>query len=1001
MKNYLFIVLTLFVISLVGNIAFAQNTAIDTEDPTYRTGIELFERKKYSAAQKQFEEYLATGKTDEKAIQSEYYAGICALMLQNPDFEQRIIDFTTKYPAHTKAKSAAYYVGSYYYEKGEYGLAVKYLKESVPVYMRTEEDIAANYKLAYSFFSLQQYSDARKIFDRIKKGTHEYTAPASYYAGYLAFTESDYKIALEDLEKAASDNVYKTDAYITIAKIYYEQGKCDKVLEYAEKLDSKKAFPPAMNALVGDCNFLKGSYTEADKFLSAYANANKKLSRPENYRLGFTKLNIAKYTEAIDYLTKAADGLDTLAQLAGYHLGVAYTSAKQNKLALAAFDKARQIKYNANIQEQGAYYYTKLSYDLADFSNAIAGADFYMRNFPVGKYADELQALQTEAYLNTGNYTEALEKILPMRNKNNRIQAALQKIAYNKAVLDFNDSKYKAAAQALNISLDYPIDRNLVNAAYFWLGEVYSVVEDYDSALLCYQAISQTDPYYRRSRYGVGYVYFNTSKYGQAIEPFMLFARPETNATQEQKADATLRLADCYYMTRSFDNALRTYKEARQLNPLNTEYILLRQAFTAKADNNLDQATMFFEELIQRYPNSPSLDRVYYEQAMINMERNRRIDAIPYFTKIINSYKDSPYFLLAYSKRALAQQLQGNNKEAAEDYRKILDQTLAGDMAKSAMKSLQEIQRNTPISWYDSYFEKYKNANPNSDVAVNASFQDVKAIYDEALSVYDPKNSKTEQGLKRAIDDLQKFISQYPSSEYLQEAYFMLGISYRTLQNNQAAIDALKKVRSGSNMQRATRALGDLAFAEKDYTQAIQSYEYLRANSTNSKDIPVALSALLKSYFEVKDYAKSEQIAAQILSGNFRGKIIDEATLYKGKIAFAKGEYEVAKTSLAKLSEETQSELGAEAYYTIGNALRAQKEYQKSADHLTAMPNKFASYGTWNSKAFLIICENYLDLDNVFQAKAALNVIINSSKDPEIVQTAKNRLEEIEQKEKK
>ena len=71
-------------------------------------------------------------------------------------------------------------------------------------------------------------------------------------------------------------------------------------------------------------------------------------------------------------------------------------------------------------------------------------------------------------------------------------------------------------------------------------------------------------------------------------------------------------------------------------------------------------------------------------------------------------------------------------------------------------------------------------------------------------------------------------------------------------------------------------------------------------------------------------------------------------------------------------------------------------EYKASVETLFQLNEEFASYDYWIGKSFILIADNYLKLDELFQSKATLNSIISKSPVPEIVEEAKLKLEKLE-----
>ncbi len=121
--------------------------------------------------------------------------------------------------------------------------------------------------------------------------------------------------------------------------------------------------------------------------------------------------------------------------------------------------------------------------------------------------------------------------------------------------------------------------------------------------------------------------------------------------------------------------------------------------------------------------------------------------------------------------------------------------------------------------------------------------------------------------------------------------------------------------------------------------------------------------------------------------------------MFLGRAAYARGEYEKATDYFLNLINYNNELMSAEAQYYISEIQYKQKKYKQSIESLYYLNNNFSSDEYWLGRSFLLISENLVAMDEIFQAKATLKSIIANSKNKEIVEKAKARLAEIEGKE--
>jgi len=157
---------------------------------------------------------------------------------------------------------------------------------------------------------------------------------------------------------------------------------------------------------------------------------------------------------------------------------------------------------------------------------------------------------------------------------------------------------------------------------------------------------------------------------------------------------------------------------------------------------------------------------------------------------------------------------------------------------------------------------------------------------------------------------------------------------------------------------------------------------------------------LTESYFNLGQYDSVSVYANEILDhGNPAPDASSKATLYLGKAAYKKGQNNEAIDYLLRTLNAAKDENGAEAQYLIGEIQYKEQKYKQSLETLYDL-NKNFQYKEWLGKSNLLIADNYIALNEIFQAKATLNAIIEKSTHAPSLEKAKQKLMEIEGKEK-
>jgi TolA-binding protein len=110
----------------------------------------------------------------------------------------------------------------------------------------------------------------------------------------------------------------------------------------------------------------------------------------------------------------------------------------------------------------------------------------------------------------------------------------------------------------------------------------------------------------------------------------------------------------------------------------------------------------------------------------------------------------------------------------------------------------------------------------------------------------------------------------------------------------------------------------------------------------------------------------------------------------------ARGDLESAKDEFLNTLNAARDENGAEAKYLLGKLFYDQKEYQRSIETLISLNKDFSEYEDWVGKSYLLLADNYLALNNVFQAKGTLQSLVDQFPLQNVKEAARKKIAEID-----
>lgn len=981
--------------------SIAQETLVRTDkDALYQQGVELILKEQYGAARKVFDDYLDNDPEALNKLNAEYYRAYASLRLYNTDGEKLINEFVQQNPNHPKALLAYYELGTFYFRDKKYRKAIQYIQKADLSKLSTSQQLEARFKLGYAHFSFREFEQAKQYFDIIKKQDNHYTHAASYYAGYIAYQSKDYDQALYDFEKAAENDSYETVVPYLIANIYYNQKRYDELVTYGKNALEIEGVKDreGISILIGDAYYQKRDYAQAIFYLQEAADGTSIQNDPKIfYKLAYAQYQTDKTEQAIDNFQKVALMPDSLGQYSSYYLGILYLKNDQKQYAVNAFERAMQDNHVPRIKEEATYQYAKVSFDLNRYAETIAILKQYLDNFKSGTHLQDANELLGEAYLRTTNYDLAIQHIESLPQKSENIRRVYQKVTFYKGTGLFNQGRYPQAVELFEKAADLNYDQDIIVQAHYWAGEAYSIGNRYEQAINEYAAVfrnsNSDNPFYLKARYGIGYAYFNTKQYEKALPHFRAYVEELHNSRQQHfYNDALIRLADCYYVNKTYQSALQVYKQAIAANHPDMDYANYQVGVVQGLIDNAEAAKTSLNIVINNYPNSPYHDDALFEKAQISFEQGSYQDAVSTFSNLMVRHPQSPYVPFALLRRALANANLQNYQQTEADYKEILDRYITHEVSNSALLGLQEVlTRQGNSDQFDTYLARYKQANPDNKNLKSIEFESAKNLY-------------FSQKYNAAIKALSDYLKSYPESPTTYEARYYLAESYYRDNQHEKALPLYQQLatnNSGEYYNRVIQRIADIEIGQENFVAAIDNYRKLASAAQNKKEQYFAWSGLMEAYYSQQVYDSASYFASQILEkASVSANATNRANLYLGKAAYQQQNYDQAIDQFIKTLNTAKDVNGAEAQYLMADIFYQQGNYNQSLETLFNLNSNFGAYEEWINKSFLLIAENYIAMDETFQAKATLKSIAEKSPIPEVREQARKRLNEIESEEK-
>lgn len=964
-------------------------------DRFFKSGVELFHAEKYLAAQKDFEkakEYLSADK-DMFAEELEYYMAACAAERGAAEAEQLLENFINRYPNTLHENDIRLALGNMFQKQQDYSRALAEYKEVEPYTLSPAARSEYYFNRGYAAFADKDYGEAIRNFDQV--GNDRIFAPsATYYKAYIDYINDRLPEARSGFMSLVDNKNYAPIVPFYILHINFKEKDYNAVVRSAPEVlqqaatDKRKA---EILRMTGESYYHLGNFNEASRYLDAYAELHPDLNREEMYMIGYAAYMTGDFDKAVNYLGKVAVGEDLLAQNASFHIGSASLRQGNKQVAKQAFSLAMHLDADKAVKEEAMFNFAKLQYELGGgmFNETINTITQYLEEFPDSPHLDEARSYLLAAYLNSRNYTAAYDAIMKIKNPDNEVRTALQKITYFRGLEYFAEGDYNKAQEMFTLSAENRFNPKYTALAKFWLAETYYRQGEYSRAIPLYQDYIVLSPKGERenilSNYNLGYCYFNLKNLMEAQTWFNRF----NNLYKQQdglKADTYNRLGDISFMNKAYSRAIEDYDRSMKIGTDEADYAQFQRAIalglTAGADKKIDALKSIINAGRTDY-----VDDAMYELGATYTKKEQFNEAASTLQKFIAKYPGSPFYLDALSDLGLIYQNMGKNDEAMKYYKMVVDKHPNSSQSKDALLGIRNIYvDNNDLDGYFSFAAK-------NGIETNVSIVERDSLtFNVAERIYLSGDAKRAQPL------LQTYLAQFPKGSYVANATYYVADCQMQAGDTDAALQGYEKVLAMQFNPFTNNSLlnaGSLNFQKGNYEAAAGQYRKLSELSTNRNTLAEALSGYIRSVDKLNNPDQAIAAADYVLNSAFlNDELRNETDYVLGKAYLAKGDKATALASFRKAAANIKTRNGSESQYYVGELLNETGNLDEAEAEVLKFAETNTSHQYWLGKAFLTLGDVYVKKGDAFQAKATYQSIVDgySDKTDGIVDEAAKRL---------
>ncbi|MDI9258269.1 tetratricopeptide repeat protein [Flavobacterium sedimenticola] len=670
----------------------------------------------------------------------------------------------------------------------------------------------------------KQYQSAQILFEKVKQENKQddIQADCAYYIANCAI-HLNQNNADELMEKFVADyptSSKQNQAYIEVAQYYFEQGKYPQALQYFDKVDE--------SAL---------TYEQTEKF---------------NFQKGYAYYTAGNKKEAANYFNKVSNSKGYGSQ-AKYYLGMMLYEGDNYQEANKVFE---QIEDKEKYKDKLSYFQADMHFKAGAFQKAIdAGLEAMSKSTALEK--SELNKIIGESYFNLQQYDKALPYLKEYKGKKGKWS----------------------------------------NTDFYQLGYAYYKQKDYENAILQFnKIIDGKDGVAQNGYYHLGECYFKTDKKQQALNAFK--SASEMDFDTKIQEDAFLNYAKLSYEIgnsyQSIPDVLSAFLTKYPNSPSKTEIetLLINSYITSK---NYKDALVLLEKN-NTETNKPAYQKVtFYRGIELYTDGNYK-EALAMFKKSIATPRNEKFTARATFWKGETEYVLDNFNEALLSFKQFTGYASAKETPEN-----KNINYNIAYAYfkqkeYDqagNYFQSFIDGNKDDKVRLNDAYlrlgdsRFVTSKYWPAMDAYnkaiemkgiDADYAAFQKALSygfvnrndRKIEDFNKFLQNFKTSQYRDDALFELGNTYVAENKTDLAVKTydqlLSEFKNGSFASKAVLRQGLVYYNAQKDELALAKFKKVAADYPRS---PEALEAVSTARLIYMDNGKVDEYASWVRTLDF------------------------------------------------------------------------------------------------------------------------------------
>lgn len=937
----------------------AQNPLTTSDAQGYfERGKLMYENHNYTGAIDQMKRVKELPSNATLCEQADYYMALSRLERDEAGALAALRAFTANYPTSELLPDVLMRIGNLHFYHGDYGDALTSYSQVREHALDGDLNEDLIYRMAYCDLQLEQYAEARYLYETLK-GTKRYDNATRFYNAYIDYANKHYDAAYAKFTNIdrAGELGYQSQYYM--CQIDFNHKDYDRVISLGQTLLSDEVneyFAPEVNRLVGESYYHKGNVAKAREHLNKYVSTTQDpVMRSAVYALGVMDYDAGNYKGAVDNLSQVIGVADEMAQSAHLYLGQSHLKTGENKLAALAFEKAAGMDFNMDVKEVAFYNFAvcQSKGSTTPFGNDIELFETFLNNYPKSKYKTAVEKHLVQAYMTTNNYERALTSIENIKNPGAPILKAKQNVLYNLGVQSLQKGYRKEAANYLKKAIKVGnYDKKILNESRLWLAETQYIGGDYESTVSnlseYVKAADKKDENYGKALYNLGYAQYQQKNFEEARKNFELAIESGT-LDKALLSDTYDRIADTYYYAGDFKNAETQYGKAIENAQGAADGSMFDKAMMAGQLNDHPSKIQQMNDLIAKYPESTKVPTALLEIARSYEAMGKTKEATAQYKALGEKYPKLAEARQGMLHLALMQKNLGNQDAAIEAYKSVIKDAPTSEEAKVAADDLKSMYAERgELDKYVTFIETVPNA-PKLEV------NDIDRLTFEAAE-------KAATATHPSITKMENYLRDYPNGAHVADAKYYIGrYHYEKGNLTQATAQIAEALAHGEDAVWADDALvmkSDILVRQGKQEEAIEVYKQIIGRAKDDDSKVVAQMGLMRAATDINRFNEVIETADDLLQNpSLTANEVNEVKLGRAVAYIGQKDFDFAETDLKALATDMSTEHGARAAYELGRLEMERGNYKGAEDRVDALLDSGTPQTYWIGRAYILLSD--------------------------------------------